>query len=700
MSVFRSSRIPIIIALVALALIISACSSLDKNSKYFGKNKPPQGQVLRYITGAEPETLDPQPMTGQPESRIAAALFDGLVEYDEKTVMPRPSLATSWDINANGTVWTFHLRNDAKWTDGKPLTAHDFVYSWRRAVSPELAAPYASMMYESIKIDNAKAYSAQLAFVRDPATGRFMIEGDLERAGEHGPLNFTGPAPVNYDLPPTTTDATATPATPQAATTTTAGAGAAAGGGERASEAKIALKDPYFLLPADAEARNKILNGDPSKKTEPNQKLARFLEGKEFVPATKENMGVRALDDYTFQVTLEAPTAFFHKIILHQFFRPVPRQAIEKYGDALWVKQGNIVTSGAFKLTEWSPYEKIVVERNPLFWDNANTKLDKIIFPSVEELTTGMNMYKAGEVDATQSNEVPPPWRNQIKETKKDYVFGPYLQIEYVAMKTSMKPLDDLRVRKAFSMAINRQILADQAPGRLPLTGFTPRMEGYENAEGTGYNPDEARRLLAEAGFPGGKGFPEIEIVYNTAESTKQTMEFVQSMLKRELGIKVELTNQEWRVYLDNTRSDKMKFNGLSRRAWIGDYVDPNTFLDLMTSASTNNGTGWKDKKYDAMLLAANAETDAPKRMKMLKEAEGYMLSQQPVIPLFIGPSSLMRKPYVRNLEANLLDQHDWRQVWIDHNWRDEESAPVALALPFDVRSFPAIARLVVTGGR
>jgi oligopeptide transport system substrate-binding protein len=177
-------------------------------------------------------------------------------------------------------------------------------------------------------------------------------------------------------------------------------------------------------------------------------------------------------------------------------------------------------------------------------------------------------------------------------------------------------------------------------------------------------------------------------------------MEFVQSMLKRELGIKVELTNQEWRVYLDNTRSDKMKFKGLARRAWIGDYVDPNTFLDLMTSASANNGTGWIDKKYDTMLLAANAETDAPKRMKMLKEAESYMLSQQPVIPLFIGPSSLMRKPYVRNLEANLLDQHDWRQVWIDHNWRDEESRPVALALPFDARSFQAIARLLDPGGR
>ncbi|HEX8775114.1 MAG TPA: peptide ABC transporter substrate-binding protein [Pyrinomonadaceae bacterium] len=685
---YRFSRFSLSLSLsIALALVAAtaSCSRSTQDKEYFGKVAPAQGQTLRYVTGAEPETLDPQPMTGQPESRIAGALFDGLVEYDEKTVTPRPSLATSWDIRDNGKVWTFHLRNNAKWTDGTPLTAHDFVYSWRRAVSPELAAPYASMMYESIKIDNAKAYNEQMAFVRDPATGRFLTEGDLERAGEHGPLVFTGPEPVNYDLPPTTTSA------PTAQATTTVS--------ESTDVPKIALKDPYFLLPADVEARNKILNGDPAKKTEPNHKLAHYMEGKEFVAAKKENMGVRALDDYTFEVTLEAPTAFFHKIILHQFFRPVPRQAIEKYGDALWVKPGNIVTSGAFKLAEWTPYEKIVVERNPLFWDNANTKLDRIIFPSIEELTTAMNMYKAGEVDATQSNEVPPPWRNQIKENNKDYVYGPYLQIEYVALKTSMKPLDDVRVRKALSMAINRQIIADQAPGRQPLTAFTPQMDGYTNGEGAGYNPDEARRLLAEAGFPGGKGFPELEIVYNTSESTKQTVEFVQSMLKRELNIKVELTNQEWRVYLDNTRSDKMGFKGMARRGWIGDYVDPNTFLDLMTSASTNNGTDWKDKKYDAMLLAANAETDPAKRMKMLQECEAYMLSQQPMIPLYVGPSSFMRKPYVRNLEANLLDQHDWRGVWIEQNWRNETpAAPTALAPILDGREFPAIARLFHLG--
>ena len=642
---FSSSQMRLGALFLAVAIIAAGCSASARNEPYFGKIQPPEGQVLRYITGAEPQTLDPQYMTGQPESRIAAAIYDGLVEYEEVTMKPRPSLATSWDINADGTIWKFHLRNNATWTDGKRLDAHDFVYSWRRAVDPVFAAPYSSLMYV---VKFAEPYNNQSAFVRDPKTGKYATEGDVERAGKDGPVTFTGTEPERFDKAP-------------AATSTTAQAASAEGEAKKATE-------KYFYLPADAEERNKIVNGDPAKKTQGKPELARVLQGKEFVPVTKEHVGVRALDDFTFEVTLEAPTAYFVKLLYHQFFRPVPRQAIEKYGDQLWVKPQNIITSGAFKVAEWKPYEKIVVVRNTGFWDNANTKLDKIIFPATEQLTTAMNLYKSGEIDCTQSNEVPPPWRNQMKETKKDYKFGPYLQIEFLAINTKLAHLQDVRVRKALSMAVNRQIIADQAPGRMPLTAFTPKMDGYQNAEGDGYNPDMARKLLAEAGYPDGKGFPGVELLYNTAESNKQTMELIQAMLKKELNVKAELTNVEWRVYLEKTRSTKMEFKGLSRRGWIGDYVDPNTFLDLMTTASANNGTGWGDKKYDEMLLAANAEIDNDKRMQMLRDAESYMLKQQPIIPLFVGPSSFMCKPYVKNLVPNLLDQHDWRGVYIDHS--------------------------------
>jgi ABC-type oligopeptide transport system substrate-binding subunit len=619
-------------ALLFIASLIAAgCTASAKNEPYFGKIQPPEGQVLRYITGAEPQTLDPQFMTGVPESRIAVALFDGLVEYEEVSNRPRPSLATSWESNPDGTVWTFHLRDNARWTDGAPLNANDFVYSWRRALSPEFAAPYASLMHI---LRHGKAYNSMSAFVRDPRTGRFATEGDFERALAGGESVCTGAEPERFD---------------------------------KAADVNKS-KESYLFVPSDADDRARALSGDPAKNKPAQPALARFLEGKDFVPVTKENVGVRALDDYTFQVTLEAPTAYFFKMLYHNFFRAVPRQAIEKWGDQQWIKPNHIVTSGAFRLAEWLPYEKIVVERNPLFWDNANTKLDRIIFPTTEQLTTAMNLYKSGEVDCTQSTEVPPPWRKQLKETKKDYKYGPFMYIEFLAVNTGFKPLDDARVRRAISMSINRQILADQAPGRQPLTAFTPQMEGYENAVGNDFNPDKARQLLAEAGYPNGKGFPQIELLYNTAEANKQTMEFIQAMLKRELNIQVELTNVEWRVYLDRTRNSRRQFKGMARRGWNADYIDPFSFLELMTTASDNNGTGWGDKKYDSMLLASNAELDPARRAKMLREAESYMIEQQPVIPLFVGPTAFVCKPYVKNLVPNVLDQHDWRGVYIDHS--------------------------------
>ena len=653
MLISRTSRFRLAAALLALALLAVSCSMGSKSEPYFGVVQPPEGQVLRYCSGTEPQSLDPQYLTGQPESRIAVALFDGLVEYEEKTMAQRPSLATSWDTNSDGTLWTFHLRDNARWTDGKPITAHDFVYSWRRALSAELAAPYASFMYF---LKNGQPYNELSAFVRDPQTGKFATQDDLARAGTDGAITYTGEAPVRFDEKPVeqpTAESAQTNSSPLAT-------------GEGAETRPASVK--YLFVPADPAERDKVLSGDPAKGKAAKPELARFIADKEFVPVTKEYVGVRALDDYTFQVTLEGPTPYFIKLLYNQFFRPVPRQAIEKWGDVVWTKPEHIVTSGAFKMAEWKPYEQLTVVRNTEFWDNANTKLDKIIFPSLESLTTTMNLYKAGEVDAMSSNRVPPPWRNELKTTKKDYINGPYLQIIALAIKTTIPPLTDVRVRKALSMAIDRRIIADQAVGRVPTTSFTPQMEGYENAEGEGYNPEKARALLAEAGFPGGRGFPPLEILFNTAESNKQTQEIVQQMWKNVLGIKVTLVNQEWRVFLDNTKASKLNFNGFSQWLWTGDYVDPNAFLELLASGSDNNHTAWKDKKYDDMLAAANVEIEPAKRMKMLHEAEAYMLSQQPVIPLFVGPSSFMCKPYVKNLVANLLDQHDWRSVYIDHS--------------------------------
>lgn len=642
-----------VVALIGYSLLVVGCSASAGKGKYFGKVVPPSGQVLTYITGGEPQSLDVHILTGQPESRISVALFDGLVEYEEVTMKPRKSLAESYAPNDDATVWTFNMRHDARWTDGTPLTAHDMVYSWRRGLTPALAASYASMMYT---IKNGKAFNESAAFVRDPKSGKFATVEDVKRAGENGPVVFTGELVTYRDPVLDGSSAVAQPASPASAPA------AEATPTQPAGSAPKPERQHLLTVPGDEKGRNELFQGDAAK--------ARMSEGKEFVPATPQHIGLEAVDDYTFRVTLEDPTAFFEKMLYHQFFRPVPRQAIAKHGDTLWTRPENIVTSGAFKLEVWRPYEEIAVVRNTGFWDNANTKLDRIVFLPTEQLTTIMNLYKSGESDCIQSNGIPPAWRKQLRETYADYREGPYLQMEAIAIKTSIPALKDVRVRQALSLALNRDIIADQAPGRLPTVSFVSPMDGYVNANAgvKGYDPDKARRLLAEAGFPNGQGFPTIDYLYNTAESNKQNAEFYQQMWLKELNIKVNLINVEWRVYLDKTRAEKLDFNGLARWAWIGDYVDPNTFLDLVTSLSSNNRTAWHDKKYDTMLEAANAETDPAKRAQMLHDTEQYLMDNQPMIPTYVGPSAFMCKPYVKNLVANLLDQHDWRGVYIDHS--------------------------------
>jgi ABC-type oligopeptide transport system substrate-binding subunit len=353
--------------------------------------------------------------------------------------------------------------------------------------------------------------------------------------------------------------------------------------------------------------------------------------------------------------------------VAHPFFRPVPRQAIGKYGERLWTRPENIVTSGAFRLAEWSRYEQIVVARDPGFWDNAHTKLDQIFFITVEKPATAMNLYKTGEIDCMQSSTVPPAWRKSLNETKKDYRQGPQLKIEAMAFNTSLPVFQDVRVRRAFSLAIDRAIIADQAPGRAPAISLVPPMPGYQVVTGAGYDPEKARRLLAEAGYPNGAGFPQIEYLYNTNDSNKQTAEICQQMWLRELNIRVALVNVEMRVYVGKIRADRVDFNGLARWPQTANYADPLAFLGLAYSTSADNGTGWRDAKFDALVDTARRELNDARRAEILQEAELYLIDQQPVIPLYADPSAFMCKPYVMNLVPNLLDQHDWRGVYIEH---------------------------------
>ena len=583
--------------------VISSCAVPGENETYFGRTVPPSKDVLRYVSGPEPESLDPQVGTGQVEQRIYLALYEGLVEYDPQTLEPIPAIAERWETNDDSTVYTFYLRKNAKWSNGEPITARDFVYTMRRGLDPAFASRGAAQAYY---IKNAKAFNDGSVFIQNPANDEFLNDAD---------------APVSTRL----------------------------------------------TLPDDEKKRAALL--------EKNPKLAAEVAGKDFVPVKGEDLGVEAVDDYTVKISLSQPVPFFVKILPYNLFRFVPQKAIEQFGKQ-WTQPENIVTSGAFKLKEWSPYDQIVVEKNPNYWDASNVKLEQISFYPVEEQGTLMNLYKAGEIDATYNRSVPRGWLFSI-ENKKDYQDASEAAIEYYIINTTKPPMNDVRVRKAFAMAINKKLLTVLRRNAKPSSTLIPTdiFKDYPTAQTTDFNPEAAKKLLAEAGYRDAAGnydaskFPidEVAINYNTNEGNKFFAEIVQSQWRQNLDLTVPLKNMETKTFLSVT--SKLEYKGFARFGYAADYVDPYNFLSLFAADGGDNGTGWKDEKYVKLLDEANRTLDNQKRLRMLADAETLLLNEQPIIPLTTASTNWLKKPYVKGMYPNALTLHPWKFVYIE---RDE----------------------------
>jgi oligopeptide transport system substrate-binding protein len=645
---FQFNQARLVLTLVILSLFISGCNS-SADSRYWGKTVAPKDDVLRYISGSEPESLDPQLGTGQPEARIYMALYDGLVEYHPKTMEPMPALAESWEISKDGTEYLFHLRKTGKFSNGDPITAKDFVYTIRRSLTPENAFRNANLAYY---IKYAEPFNNGGSFVKD-ANGQFLRKKDLSddpksEPAETQPDNF-GPI----------------------------------------SDAHRVLDEPEKLaVPTDEKERAKTFEKDP--------KLKALVEGKELVPVKAEDLGVEAVDDYTLRIKLYQPVPYFLDLLPHQFFRVLHQGTIEKFGKA-WVRPENIVTSGPFKVKAHRPYDELVVVRDPQNWDAASVKLEGIEFYPLEESTTMMNLYKAGSVDATYNHTTPAAWNEEIRKYKDEYMNHPEVAIEYYSISVKKPPMDNVKVRQAFALAIDREALAKFRKTTKPLTNFTPEgiFPKYEEARKSVFaeeikkagiseedwnrrmfDPERARRLLGEAGFPVQKTatgwscptFPaeQVQINYNTAESNKAAAEFNQAQWKQNLGIEVPLKNMEWKTFL-NYRS-KVEYQGFARNGWVGDYMDPFTFLNLFYSPQNDGATGWWDAKFDKMLDDANKEIDPAKRFEMLARAEFMVMSQQVVIPLQTQATNWIKKPYVKGLYPNPGTLHAWKFVYIEHD--------------------------------
>jgi oligopeptide transport system substrate-binding protein len=537
---------------LALAAMLAGCApggdgtvpSAAGGPRYFGSVRPPRGDVLRFINGAEPETIDPALVSGEPEGRLARALFEGLVTTDPRTLEPRPGQAARWETSADGLRWTFHLRPDLVWSDGTPLRASDFVWSWLRVLGPATAARNAGLLHV---IAGARDFDRGLA--SDPAT-----------------------------------------------------------------------------------------------------------------------VGLAAPDDTTLVVRLAHPVPYLLHLAACPTLLPVPRHVVERWGNT-WTRPGHLVSNGAFVLARWRQNQSYELARNPRYRDAARVRLERVVAYSVEDLNTAANLYKAGRVDWNTSGYVPSSFVPRLR-ADADFRSVPFQAVYFYSMNVTRRPFDDVRVRRALNLAVDRDAIArDLLKGtRAPWGRLTPQgYPGYPAPPPLPHDPVRAREWLARAGYPRGLGFPRISILFSTSEDHRRIAEAVQAMWTRELGIPVELRNMEWGSTLQAMTA--LDYD-VARRSWIGDYLDPGSFLEIMRGGDGNNRTGWSDARYDRLLLAARDERDPALRLRLLGKAEALLLADGPVIPIYHYSTTELVKPYVRGLWPNALDTHPLRDVWIDHAWR------------------------------
>lgn len=615
--------------------------------------------TFRFVNGTEPKTLDPATMTGQPEGRIAWEVFEGLTRYDAKTHAPAPGVAESWEISPDGKTYVFHLRADARWTDGRPVTARDFAYSWRRVVDPKIGSEYAYILFPIRWAEAFNAYAGHaeaLSKTVMPKLGELVVlhpsgvdARDLQRFfAEHHV----------HDVLRGATD-----------------------GGLTA----LLGRSHGSATPGELAAFQKAL-----------ERIAQRLrdEAREATLHFGVDGGAYARDARTFVVELRAPTPYFLEITSFHSTLPVPRWLTEdprRRDD--WFLPEHIVSNGPFTLKRWLVNDHIRLERSETYWGKMEVNASAIDALSIENASTALNMYLTGDVDWLPS-EYPTDLVDELKG-RPDFYKNPGMVVYYYRFNTTRRPFDDRRVRQALNLAIDRKLIVEHVLGLGQVAASTfvpPGMSGYEAPESAiRYDIERARALLAEAGYPGGQGFPEVGILYNTNEGHKKIAEVVADQLKRGLGIPVNAYNQEWQSYLDTTRT--LDYD-VARAAWVGDYADPNTFLDMWVTNGGNNQTGWSSPLYDELIRAAadvaafstdpdavlaglkdrgaverllgvirgdgppdeRLRATAAVRMLLFKEAESILVNDEfPIAPIYFYVVSGLVRPTVHGFYSTLV---------------------------------------------
>ncbi len=387
---------------------------------------------------------------------------------------------------------------------------------------------------------------------------------------------------------------------------------------------------------------------------------------------TEDKLGVKAIDDRTLKVKLAKPVPYFLGMIEYMVFAPVPKHVVEKFkaqgNENVWVRPENIVVSGPFQLVEEAFKQYKAYKKNPLYYGASHVRVNKVKVLLIEDYTASMNAYKTGQHDWSSETSIPTDMLEDMRKYK-DFHFDPMLTIYFYIFNTLRKPLDDERVRNALSLAIDRKMIVERITkqGQIPSRDIVAKgIANYIGANSSIYEPELAKKLLAEAGFPGGKGFPKMTIKFNTSEGHRKIAEVVQEMWRSTLGIQVDIANMEFRNLLED---QNQKNFDIVRFAWVADYMDPHTFMQLGLSESENNKSGWKNKKYDELIELTDQTSDQKKRFELFAQAEKIMAQESPIAPIYSYTRSYMKKPYLKGFWPHFQDRHEWKYMWIDERW-------------------------------
>lgn len=525
--------VALLFVMVMLVTLGAGCGKSSSGSKE---------QILRYALEAEPASLDPAKSTAIPESLVELQIFEGLTRLDAKD-QPGPGVAEKWEVSPDGLKYVFHLRPSAKWSNGEPVTAQDFVFAWKRALNPDFASENAYMLFP---VKNAQAY---------------------------------------------------------------------------------------------------------------NEKKA-----------TVEQLGVKALNDQTLEVTLEKPTAYFLGLVAFHAFYPV-NQKIVATNEQWATDVKTLIGNGPFKISNWVHSGKIEFVKNDQYWDVGAVKLTKMEWPISDSQTTRLALMENSQVDMM----VEPPVVEQDRLSKDGLLkISPYLGAYYYVFNTQKAPFDNPKVRKALSLAMTREALVKNvikggkkpayawvAPGLVnPATGKDFREEG-----GNFVVEDIAlaKKLLAEAGYPDGKGLPPITLLFNTSEMHKSIAEAIQEMWKQNLGITVTLTNQESKVFLESRSQGDFQ---IARASWIGDYADPMTFMDVFKDPS--NDAKYNNPAYNSLIEQAQSSNDQKIRMQAMHDGEKILLDDAVIVPIYYTTQPFVSKPYVKGYFWSVLGLADFKTAFIE----------------------------------